>query len=183
MITENIDEFCSKINKDCNGEANIIGIDYGLKKTGLAITEHTISISFPLLVIKSDDFLIAKILKIIENNNVKALIIGYPIDKDGNLHQHGKDVVKISEIIKSEIDLPILLLDESYTTVQAKGEFYEMYHSIINSQKIRARKKASQIKKYAILKDSEDDSYAANILLKRFIKYYKDLYPSIESNS
>ena len=79
MIT--IEEFKKKqINK-----SRLIGLDLGSKNIGVSICDEKQSIATPFktIVKKSAMELIEELKLIIKENNIKGIIIGYPINMDG----------------------------------------------------------------------------------------------------
>ena len=66
-----------------------LGIDFGLKRTGISISDETNKIAFPLKTVKSDS-LINEIHNIKKTEAIEKIIIGKPYDLKGNLfdHQH-----------------------------------------------------------------------------------------------
>ena len=60
-----------------------IGIDFGLKRTGFAITDDSGIIASPLETIDSRD-LPSYLKKIIETKKIKLIVIGFPLSMDGS---------------------------------------------------------------------------------------------------
>jgi len=63
--------------------------------------------------------LVNNLKKIIEENNIKGIIIGNPINMDGSLGKSAQSVKDISNNIAKLIDLPVCLWDERLSTVGA----------------------------------------------------------------
>ena len=61
-----------------------LGIDFGLKRTGISISDETNKIAFPLKTVKSDS-LINEIQNINKTEAIEKIIIGKPYDLKGNL--------------------------------------------------------------------------------------------------
>ena len=76
-----IDEFKTKIGNN----SRLLGIDPGSKNIGFAICDENKKVATPLKIIKKDKFksLIKQINEIIEENHIKGIIIGNPINMDG----------------------------------------------------------------------------------------------------
>lgn len=99
---------------------NIMGIDYGEKKTGVAIAEGAslrgFSLAHPHSVVrhKTERELIQKLKKIIEEERVEMIIVGV---SEGNIGQRARAfAVKISKEIGTEVDLQ----DETLSTYEAQ---------------------------------------------------------------
>ena len=97
----------------------IIGIDYGRKRVGVAVSD-------PLGIFASalDTVHSAKIIEYLknyaENENVVRFVVGWPTNMDGNLSQAAKDVkVFVAQLKKAFPLTPIEFEDERFTSVLA----------------------------------------------------------------
>ena len=102
---------------------NYLGIDYGAKRVGVAFAPSGISFASPLCVIenKGDDFVIDEIKKIIDQENIDALVIGVPYTlKSGNSEQTNA-VLKFVNILSKETSIPLYQEDERMTSRMAHG--------------------------------------------------------------
>ena len=115
MIT--IEEF----KKKHTNKVRLLGLDLGSKKIGVSISDENQSIAIPYkTIIKStNDDLVNNLLRIIDENNIKGIIIGNPINMDGSLGKSSKSAKDISINIAKLIDLPVCLWDERLSTVGA----------------------------------------------------------------
>ena len=115
MIT--IEELKIKIDK----KARLLGIDMGAKNIGISICDDKRLIATPFQTINfiSLDSLIIDLKKLIKENNVKALIIGYPLNMDGSYSKASQSIKDKSKIISKNIDVPTILWDERLSTVGA----------------------------------------------------------------
>ena len=115
MIT--IEEFKKKqINK-----SRLIGLDLGSKNIGVSICDEKQSIATPFktIVKKSAIQLIEELKLIIKENNIKGIIIGYPINMDGTIGPSSQSVRDVAKNISKNIDISICLWDERLSTVGA----------------------------------------------------------------
>ena len=115
MIT--IEEF----KKKHSTKIRIIGLDLGTKRIGVSICDENQSIATPFktLIKKDTKYFINEIMKIIDENDVKAIIIGNPINMDGSKGKSSQSVKDIANNISKFINLPICLWDERLSTVGA----------------------------------------------------------------
>ncbi len=97
-----------------------LAIDYGNKRTGLAICDPTEMIVSPLSVIQKPKQLLDKIDDIIKNENVEELVLGLPLNMDGSQGYQAKLVFKFAEQLKQRFDLPIHFQDERLSTFAAE---------------------------------------------------------------
>lgn len=96
-----------------------LGIDYGSKRVGIALTDETGKMAFPHTVLENSPTLLKEIIKIIETKNVTEIVIGHSLDKN-NLPN--KIQVAIEELITNltlETGLPIHLQPEQFSTQAA----------------------------------------------------------------
>lgn len=100
----------------------ILGIDYGSKRIGLAITDPNRSIASPFRTVEISnlDKLIAELTRIIEEESVKEIVIGLPIGLKGGYTTQKEKTEQFAEIIQDKIGLPVSYFDERLTSVQAK---------------------------------------------------------------
>ena len=115
MVT--IEEFKKKQSETCR----LIGLDLGSKRIGVSICDEKQSIATPLktLIKTSADSLINELKMIIEENNIKGIIIGYPINMDGTLGRSAQSVHDVSNNLDKKLDIDVCLWDERLSTVGA----------------------------------------------------------------
>ncbi len=115
MIT--IEEFKKKQSEKCR----LIGLDLGSKRIGVSICDEKQLIATPYKTIhkSKNNELIDELKNIIQENNIKAIIIGYPLNMDGSSGSSAQSVNDISKNIDKEIDVDVCLWDERLSTVGA----------------------------------------------------------------
>ena len=96
-----------------------LAIDYGDKRTGLAICAPAEMIVSPLSVIQGLKQLLEKIDDIIKNENVEAFVVGLPLNMDDSQGYQAKLVFQFAERLKRRFDLPIYFQDERLSTFAA----------------------------------------------------------------
>lgn len=127
-----------------------LGVDYGHKKTGLAIAQNIIKKSRPLKVLYNDYIL--EINKVLDEWNITKIIIGYPYHaKESKIHD---DIKSFIEELKSAVSssIEIIIHDEQLSSESAKASFAEM-------------RNRGLIKK----KNSDYDDISASIILQSWI--------------
>ena len=106
--------------------ARIIAIDYGLKRTGLAVTDPLQIIGTGLSTIESPK-LINFLKDYFKKEEVEMVIIGEPKNWDDSDTHATPLVKKIVERLKKEFpQIPITLVDERYTSRMASRAMIEM---------------------------------------------------------
>tara|TARA_B100000945_G_scaffold153119_1_gene122791 strand:- start:85 stop:540 length:456 start_codon:yes stop_codon:yes gene_type:complete len=115
MIT--IDEFKNKITH----KSRLLGLDLGSKRIGVAICDHTQSIATPFTTINKENNikLIEQLKLIIDENNVKGIIVGNPVNMDGSYGPATQSITDICNNVLKNLNLPICLWDERLSTVGA----------------------------------------------------------------
>ena len=115
MIT--LEEFKKKQLDKCR----LIGLDLGSKRIGVSICDEKQLIATPFRTIKRSAAkeLINELRTIIEENDIKGIIIGNPLNMDGTLGSSAQSVKDTSENIEKSINLPVCLWDERLSTVGA----------------------------------------------------------------
>tara|TARA_B100000678_G_scaffold129853_1_gene108637 strand:+ start:695 stop:1189 length:495 start_codon:yes stop_codon:yes gene_type:complete len=115
MIT--IQELKTKIDQ----KTRLLGIDMGSKKIGISICDDKRLIATPFQTISfiSLNNLIEDIKKLIKENNIKAVIIGDPINMDGSHGKASQSIKDKSVLISKKIEIPTVLWDERLSTVGA----------------------------------------------------------------
>ena len=115
MIT--IEEFKKKQSEKCR----LIGLDLGSKRIGVSICDEKQLIATPYKTIhkSKNNELIDELKNIIQENNIKAIIIGYPLNMDGSSGSSAQSVNDVSKNIDKELDIDVCLWDERLSTVGA----------------------------------------------------------------
>ena len=102
-----------------NEEERILGIDYGQKRIGIAISDPLRLIAYPLETVERKR-IEDSIRRILEKYSIEYVIIGYPLRTDGKLGKRGEEVKSFAEKIKEKFNINIKLWDERYTTIEAE---------------------------------------------------------------
>jgi putative Holliday junction resolvase len=115
MIT--LEEF----KKNHSDKCRLIGLDLGSKRIGVSICDEKQLIATPLKTINKNTLteLISELKVIIDENNIKGIIIGNPLNMDGSSGRSAQSVKDTSQKIEENINIPICLWDERLSTVGA----------------------------------------------------------------
>jgi putative Holliday junction resolvase len=97
-----------------------IGIDYGKKRIGIAISDESGNFAFAHSVVENNKNAIKKIKKICEENNVAEIILGQSFDFKGLPNPIMKKIDKFKSLIEKETKLPVVYESETLTTKQAE---------------------------------------------------------------
>jgi putative Holliday junction resolvase len=97
-----------------------LAIDYGNKRTGLAICDAEETIVSPLTVIYGQKDLLNKIADIVDAEKVEALVLGLPLNMDDSQGPQAKLIFKFADRLKAHIDITIHFQDERLSTFSAE---------------------------------------------------------------
>lgn len=125
----------------------LMGIDFGEVRIGIALSDPLQIISQPYRVIPNNDNTISEIKNIIKSEEVRKIILGLPLNLDGEDTKKTLEVREFSEVLKSNVDIPVIFWDERYTTVEANEELKRMGYGIAESRKVIDKVAASIILK------------------------------------
>ena len=97
----------------------IIGIDYGRKRVGVAVSDPLGIFASALETVHSAK-IIEYLKKYAENETVVRFVVGYPMNTNGQPAEAAKDVdVFLKQLAKAFPDTPVTLEDERFTSVLA----------------------------------------------------------------
>lgn len=97
-----------------------LAIDYGNKRTGLAICDEGETIASPLQALATGTNLIDKIAEVIKEQNVGAVVIGLPLNMDDSEGPAAKCANRFGDELKKCIDIPVYFYDERLSSFDAE---------------------------------------------------------------
>jgi len=102
----------------------IMGLDYGSKTIGVAISDALGLTAQPLETIErsGENKLrrsLARIAEIVREKDIKKIVVGLPINMDGRSGERAALTLEFVEKLKLRVDIPIVMQDERLTTVEA----------------------------------------------------------------
>jgi putative Holliday junction resolvase len=97
-----------------------LAIDYGTKRTGLAICDASETITSPLTVLQGQKELLKKVSDIVETENVEAIVLGLPLNMTGTEGPQTKLVREFAEQLKKHLSIPVHFQDERLSSFGAK---------------------------------------------------------------
>ena len=115
MIT--INEFKNKLSSG----SRLLGIDLGTKRIGFAISDYNQKIATPLQTLEKSKQvkLIDELESIIEENDIKGIIVGNPINMNGTYGKSSQSAKDTAINISNKFNIPVSLWDERLSTVGA----------------------------------------------------------------
>ena len=144
-----------KFIKKLNTLETLIGLDFGDKTIGIAVSDKTKTIATPLLTIKriSIEKDIKKLLLIIQEYEVGGLVFGLPINLDGKENNRTEKVRKFASILETKVKIPLIFYDERYSSDVV---YKELRRNKISRSKIK--KKIDQMAASYILQGFLDNA-------------------------
>jgi len=117
-----------------------LGIDFGLKRTGFAMTDDSGIIASPLETIDSNE-LPVYLKKLIEGQKIQLIVIGFPLSMDGTDTDITENVRLFEKFVKASYpSLKVVLYDERMTSKIAQN-------ALIQISKKQQRKQKGHIDK------------------------------------
>ncbi len=144
-----------------------LGIDFGTKRIGLAVSDEDGILAFPKKVILNNALKFENIQDIIQKEKIEALVVGEPLNHLGKLNKVSGPIFSFIKDLKKKFNLPLYQQKEFFTSVEA-GK---------NLRKTKKTETHTREKKKIIPK--ADDSAAALILQRYLDKRNKE---EIEKN-
>jgi putative Holliday junction resolvase len=100
-----------------------IGIDYGTKKIGVAISDEGGSIAFPLTVIAAGREALSKITAIIRESGAGVAVVGESRNFSGQKNEVMEDIEAFVKDLQEQTHLPVHYEREFFTSAMAARQF------------------------------------------------------------
>jgi putative holliday junction resolvase len=126
----------------------ILGLDYGNKNIGIAVSDETRAFAFPKAIIPNNDKIFGELSKIIESDEIEKIVVGDPGE---NLIT--EEVKNFARVLEEKFSLPIIFEKEFMTSAHV---------SQFGGAKPIARQEKKEIG------EKRDDSAAA-LILQRYL--------------
>lgn len=104
--------------------ARAMGVDLGLKRVGIAISDEMRLMAHPLCVLRyaGQDDLVSRIGVLAAEHGAGTVVVGVPRNMDGTVGMGAKRSVRFARKVERETGLKVALCDERLTTSQAEKE-------------------------------------------------------------
>jgi putative Holliday junction resolvase len=139
-------------------ETKYLGIDYGLKRVGISVSDNSHKYAFQREHIINDSKLFEKILELIRRESISKVIIGYPLRFNSEKTHSTDDVEgfkeKLTSVLKkNSIEAEIIFYDERFTSSLAS---YNLANSGLSKKKRQNKGLVDSISAQIILQDYID---------------------------
>lgn len=131
-----------------------LGLDLGTRTLGCSISDETGLIASTLKTIRFNDsdydFLLPKIEEIVNEYDVKIIVLGFPKNMNNTIGPRGKTTIEFKNKLEEYLNIEVVLQDERLSTVEATN-----YMIAADMSRKKRKKKV--------------DSLAANIILQTYL--------------
>ena len=97
----------------------ILALDWGQVRVGAAVSDESGKIAFPLEKFIESKNAIGEIKKIIDELKVEKILVGHPKSLSGSESQSSKQVSEFVANLKTEVQIPLEMFDERFSSVAA----------------------------------------------------------------
>lgn len=105
-----------------NVVTNILGLDIGERRIGVAVANSLARLPRPLITLTNDQTIWEQLDRIINEENVGAIVVGLPRNLSGEETAQTKTIRDFALELGTYIDLPLHFQDEALTSRQAETE-------------------------------------------------------------
>ena len=98
----------------------LLGIDYGHKKVGLALSDEGGRFAFPHNTWPNDKFLVGKIKELCAREKVGLIVVGESLDLSGRPNPLMREIEKFEDLLKQKIGLPLAREREFFSSWETK---------------------------------------------------------------
>ena len=131
-----------------------LAIDYGSKRTGMAICDAEERLASPYAVIENPKIVLDKISETVKKEQIEAIVVGLPLNMDDSEGPQAKLVLKFGEQLKTVVDIPVQFHDDRLSSFSAEQK-------LLSGDYTRKKKKKRL------------DAVAAAEILQAFLEYKK----------
>lgn len=105
----------------------LLGIDYGQKRTGLAVSDPEERMAFPLATIRmrGKDAFFAELLALAEREGAEAFVVGLPLRDTGEDSETTRQVRNMTARLKRRTALPVYFMAEALSSYDAEARLRE----------------------------------------------------------
>lgn len=136
-----------------------LGIDYGIKRIGLALSDDRGTMAFPKEIIENNRDIFEKLSEIIGKENIEEIVIGESINFSGQANRVEEKIIAFTKELEARFKLPVHKQKEFLTSVEAR--------------KLKDDKKGTPSggahSRMKMVKSSKVDDISAVLILQRYL--------------
>lgn len=129
---------------------NILCLDFGLKRIGVAVGSTQMGIAFPRDVVNNDSVGLEELGTLMRAEIIDHVLVGRPLKRDNAVGDIEERLQGFVHWLKNEFGLPVEFIDERYTSKIAQAKLHEI------GMKVKEQKQIS-------------DSTAAQVMLQEWL--------------
>ena len=99
---------------------NILGIDYGDARVGLALAHNIARLPQPYGTLANNEQLLQTITQIVHAENIQRIVLGLPVTQSGGESEQTQKVRQFCNLLQKHLRVSVDLIDESYTSVEVE---------------------------------------------------------------
>lgn len=100
-----------------------LGIDYGTKRVGIALSDEAGVMGFPHAILPNDPLLLSEVKALIEKEGVGAVVMGESLNFQGEENPVAKEAREFARTLEEETGLTVFYEPEMLTTQEARRDF------------------------------------------------------------
>jgi len=131
-----------------------LGIDYGTKRVGMALSDDNGTLAFPNGIFPNDLNLFKEIGIVIEKENIGEIVVGESVNFQGQPNTLAKDIEIFISELQARLKIPVSKQKEFLTSVEARG---------------KAGKESNNARKTKKENSKKIDDSAAALILQRYL--------------
>ena len=136
-----------------------MGLDYGSKTCGVALSDELLMTAQPVEIIRRDREskirkTLSRIEELCEENQVGYIVLGLPLNMDDSAGVRAENTMAFREQLERRTGLPVVMSDERLTTVEA--------YEIMDKMEIRREDRGRYV-----------DMIAASIILREYMENHR----------
>jgi putative Holliday junction resolvase len=106
--------------------SRIIGIDYGTKRVGVAVSDDSDSFAFPYTVLENNETLLESVVDLATKQAAELIVIGEADNPAGGENTVTRRITIFGEALKVRSGLDVVYVSEAYSTKEARRVFEEL---------------------------------------------------------
>ena len=122
--------------------SKFIGIDYGEKNIGIALSDEGGKIAFPREIFQNNQNLIKSIKEICDTEKVSGIVLGESLAQGGQPNPIQEKIAKFKKILEQKTNLPIYYIPEIWSSIEA-GKPLSKYEQLKNYERKTKKKKTN----------------------------------------
>lgn len=156
--------FTAQPAKIAKPDGQILAVDYGRARIGLAIAESLHGIAQPLVTLdrvnRNEDM--RRLRELVREHSVKFIVVGLPLLLDGTRGEMAEEAERFAQRVRKQIGVPVEMADERLSSWEAERQLEEQFGRRSKLGDSAFKKKPSE--KFSV------DSMAAAIILREYLE-------------